>query len=220
MTWDERCDVVEISCGEEGSDDALDMESSDDEPSRGPDDHADPFFQGGLDTGDQSSADNSYEIMDEGKQLALDADTSISGLVDEMFGPYQSTPPRHGTDIPTDLDTEDGIPFGRSHHAERAAHHHQHDAKTPPPIPFNPTDTSSPMRGLNSPHDESGLRSNSDFLDDYENDNFKMLPESPSPVKPRRNTMLAGSPIPPLRLSMSELPQATLSRSTYSYACF
>ena len=34
------------------------------------------------------------------------------------------TPPHH-LDAPTDLETEDGIPFGRSHHVERFLQHHE-----------------------------------------------------------------------------------------------
>ncbi|KAF9039525.1 hypothetical protein BDZ89DRAFT_1060966 [Hymenopellis radicata] len=208
VTWDERCDVVEISCGEEGSDDALDMDSSDEEPSHPFEEHADPFFQGDQDD-DQSSANDSYESIDIQaieNPLELDPDTSITGLVDEMFGSrHQSTPPRHGADIPTDLETEDGVPFGRSHHADRAAYQH-HEAMSPPPIPFNPTSTSSPMGSLDrmrgSPMNTGRPRSNSDILDDYEDEDIQMLPESPSPVKSRRNTMPSGSPVPPFRLSI------------------
>ncbi len=209
VTWDERCDVVEISCGEEGSDDAVDMDSSDDELSHPFEEHGDPFFQGGQDD-DQSSANDSYESIDvqdieKPLELELDPDTSITGLVDEMFGSRQSTPPRHGVDIPTDLETEDGVPFGRSHHADRAAYQH-HEAMPPPPIPFNPTSTSSPMGSFmrGSPMNTGRPRSNSDLLDDHEDEDIPMLPESPSPVKPRRNTMLSGSPVPPFRLSVGK----------------
>ncbi|KAJ6593571.1 hypothetical protein B0H19DRAFT_1090989 [Mycena capillaripes] len=90
-------------------------------------------------------------------ELELDPDASITGLVDAMFAPAAGTstpppPPQLGSahtrtfevpppedddcdnDHPTDLDTEDGVPFGRSHHAERAAAFHEHAAH-PPPVP-------------------------------------------------------------------------------------
>ena len=67
-----------------------------------------------------------------------DPDASITGIVDEIFFSSNaanllsdtsvlsntSTPPRH-LDIPTDLETEDGVPFGRSHHVERFLQHHE-----------------------------------------------------------------------------------------------
>ncbi|KAJ7244180.1 hypothetical protein B0H12DRAFT_1129777 [Mycena haematopus] len=88
--------------------------------------------------------------------LELDPDASITGLVDAMFAPVSgtSTPPppqqlgsshtrtfelppldhSEDNDHATDLDTEDGVPFGRSHHAARAAAFHEH-AVHPPPVP-------------------------------------------------------------------------------------
>jgi len=87
--------------------------------------------------------EQSYEsinLFDSGLDLAVpsllsDPDTSITGIVDEMFAnvkpsapPIDSdgptTPPRLH-DLPTDLETEDGIPFGRSHHVERFMQHHR-----------------------------------------------------------------------------------------------
>ncbi|KAF9529228.1 hypothetical protein CPB83DRAFT_812523 [Crepidotus variabilis] len=80
--------------------------------------------------------------------LLGDPDASITGIVDEMFASTSPnplgeaglmTPPRHH-DIPTDLETEDGVPFGRSHHVERFLQHHQHSSPhTQQPPHFSPT---------------------------------------------------------------------------------
>ncbi|RDB25315.1 Bud site selection protein BUD4 [Hypsizygus marmoreus] len=114
--------------------------------------------------------------------MALDPDASISGLVDEMFaassatalgGPtanshahsgqfddndtVTSTPPRHhdSFDLPTDLETEDGVPLGRSHHAARFVEHHHQHSQSPrhspqPPPHFSPhiPQHSSPLQRL------------------------------------------------------------------------
>lgn len=203
VTWDECCDVVEISCGEEGSDNALDVASSDDEPYH-EEDHGDPFFQGGRE--ENNSGDESYDSIDvsDAHHPVLDLDTSISGLVDEMFGSRQSTPPRHPNDVPTDLETEDGVPFGRSHHAERFAQHKQ-DAISPHGIPFDP---STPARASSSSPPYFSRRSTpqdasfSNFEeDDDDNEDVQMLPESPSPVKRRVSPSTTGSPMPKFGLS-------------------
>ncbi|KAF7362181.1 PH domain-containing protein [Mycena venus] len=117
--------------------------------------------------------------------LDLDPDASITGLVDAMFAPASRTstpppqpqqhfgsahtrtfevpPPSHENenDHATDFDTEDGVPFGRSHHAARAAAYHEratHPQPVPPPhltssgsgsrpLPLpGSTDTSTPPR--------------------------------------------------------------------------
>ncbi|KAL1746168.1 hypothetical protein HDZ31DRAFT_34757 [Schizophyllum fasciatum] len=73
-----------------------------------------------------------------------DADTSIAGFVDEILGEADgqmgrtSTPPRPAHDIPTDLDTEDGVPFGHSHHIQRAEEFHRQEHEQPHPKPPSP----------------------------------------------------------------------------------
>ncbi|KAK0195629.1 hypothetical protein F5146DRAFT_1133089 [Armillaria mellea] len=202
VTFDERCDVVEFDCEEEDiSDDALGSDYSDHEGFEGDYDGAgdvDPFFQGMNNTGEaDEQPDDSYEsieICDSGQKLELDPDTSITGLVDAMFGSRQtSTPPRHGADIPTDLDTEDGVPLGRSHHVERAIHHHQ-EATPPRRIPFDPLSTlrsasqspATPSERIPAtpPRRDSVTRSDSDKYGDN-NEDIQIHPESPSPMKHR-----------------------------------
>lgn len=99
--------------------------------------------------------------------LLSDPDASITGIVEEMFFSSNasnllsevsmssmtsttSTPPRHN-DIPTDLETEDGVPFGRSHHVDRFLQHHQQQSpNVQQPPHFSPHASSPAQRG--SPH--------------------------------------------------------------------
>ena len=165
VTFDERCDVVEFDREEETDEEALEMNEDD----NAEDDADDPFFQA---TGhsedhaheevmDQNESYESIQLSDTGSPsvtpslMALDPDTSITGLVEEIFfspnarnflpdssfASNASTPPRY-SDIPTDLDTEDGVPFGRSHHVERfIQHHQQQQPQTQQPPGFSPHDS-------------------------------------------------------------------------------
>ncbi|KAK0461050.1 uncharacterized protein EV420DRAFT_1668224 [Desarmillaria tabescens] len=214
VTFDERCDVVEFDCEEEDiSDDALESDYSDHEGFEEDYDgvgDADPFFHGPNSSGEaDDQPDDPYEsieISDSGQKLELDPDTSITGLVDAMFGSRQtSTPPRHGADIPTDLDTEDGVPFGRSHHVERAARHHL-EATPPRAIPFNslpPVRSASASPATPSQRTPATPPIHDSFTrSDGGNEDIQMLPESPSPTKhrssPRASLLkLSGSPAQP-----------------------
>lgn len=157
VTFDERCDVVEFE-PEEHSDEELESFVEDD-PDDGSNEN-DPFFQdplnpqeGGTDITPDAN-DEFYEgigLSDETSHAApapeLDEESSLTGLVDEIFeanNARTSTPPR-STDLPTDLETLDGVPFGRSHHAERLLQHHQSSrdssprqpSERPPNYPFH-----------------------------------------------------------------------------------
>ncbi|KAJ6495696.1 hypothetical protein C8R47DRAFT_1011434 [Mycena vitilis] len=185
VTFDERCDVVEFDREEDPSDDSADDyghdygQDDDDTP-----DADDPFFVPPQQQDAQPpQPDSSYESIDlsdtsllpeSSLPLDLDPDTSITGLVDAMFGPASGTstpPPQLGSahtrtfevpphehehehsrdnDHATDLDTEDGVPFGRSHHAERAAAFHEHEAH-PPPVPLPHLNSSGGARPLPLP---------------------------------------------------------------------
>ncbi|TFK44352.1 hypothetical protein BDQ12DRAFT_672830 [Crucibulum laeve] len=175
------------------------------EPDIHNDDDNDPFFQASAaleheyhhdDVMDEDASYESIQLSDVDADravpslLTLDPDASITGLVDEMFsssgaghflpntsiGSATSTPPRH-SDIPTDLEAEDGVPFGRSHHVERFLQHHQqpqlspHQQQQPPhfsphqsphqsPQPSDPPQHGSPARypfNLNLPTAPSPL---------------------------------------------------------------
>ncbi|KAF7428167.1 Bud site selection protein bud4 [Pleurotus ostreatus] len=94
------------------------------------------------------TVDSSYEsiaLLEDVHEpgLTLDPDSSITGLVDEMFNNVNpgtsndpvatSTPPSTPPpNLPPDLETEDGIPLGRTHHRDR---HHQYKSDHPLPSP-------------------------------------------------------------------------------------
>jgi hypothetical protein len=142
--------------------------------------------------------------------LLSDPDASITGIVDEMFFSSNaanllsdtslpsntSTPPRH-SDIPTDLETEDGIPFGRSHHVERFLQHHESELSQQSPHILQPhfSPHTSPLH--NSPHRQSP--SNYPF-------NFN-LPTSASPYGPPAT--------PPRRSPGMRFSTPPLGRSTH-----
>ncbi|KAJ3514121.1 hypothetical protein NLJ89_g2563 [Agrocybe chaxingu] len=137
----------------------------------------DPFndsLHGSNDRDEAMEDDASYDsvqLSDAGvnpsvPSLLSDPDASITGIVEEMFFSTNaanlladasmtsgmSTPPRHH-DIPTDLETEDGVPFGRSHHIERFLQHGQHPSPhVHKPPHFSPTGL--PLHRI-SPHHHS-----------------------------------------------------------------
>lgn len=152
VTFHERCEVLEFNRDEDTEEEVLEDEEEDannsyhsEHESSNPED--DPFVGHSNHQQDETMEDDasydSIRLDDEGlnpvvPSLLSDPDTSINGIVDEMFfssnaanlladasiTSAMSTPPRHH-DIPTDLETEDGVPFGRSHHVERFLQHHQ-----------------------------------------------------------------------------------------------
>ena len=222
----ERCDVLEFdreeeideedifqNFSEEERDDFYQGMHEEDDPSQGSS-HSD------HDHDEVMQNDTSYEsiqLSDQGvnpsvPSLLSDPDASITGIVDEMFFSSNaanlvsdtsllsniSTPPRH-FDTPTDLETEDGIPFGRSHHVERFLQHQENGPpQQSPHIPqphFSPH--SSPLHH-NSPHRQSP--SNYPF-------NFN-LPTSASPHGPPAT--------PPRRSPGMRFSTPPLGRSTHS----
>ncbi|KIY64316.1 hypothetical protein CYLTODRAFT_457308 [Cylindrobasidium torrendii FP15055 ss-10] len=209
VTWDETCDVVEISCDESGSENAVDDGDDWDYDNGEPQDMS---FQGNQHDYEHEHeegpprADESYEsveLSDAGQGQSMDAvehhtaNTSVNGFTDEMFGAQTSTPPRNVNDLPTDLETEDGIPFGRSHHAERA--HRRQVSVSPAAIPFEPR----------SP-EHTGVYSTPPADDDVD-----MLPESPSPSKKRSLPQLSGSPMPQLNMSAGSASVVSLGEDLY-----
>ncbi|KAF5322477.1 hypothetical protein D9619_001548 [Psilocybe cf. subviscida] len=199
VKFHDRCDVLEFDRDEDSIEDPA-FQNSDFEDE---DDYGQPVDQGddqGVfdmdvsyadssrteDNSNQGTNDNlSYESMQMSgtelnpsvPSLLADPDTSITGIVEEMFFssnaanlladesgepmPALSTPPRHH-DIPTDLETEDGVPFGRTHHADRLMQHHQHQQQSPhaqpPPFSlngFSPSHRSSPIGARPGSHPEA-----------------------------------------------------------------
>ncbi|KAJ8076404.1 Bud site selection protein bud4 [Marasmius tenuissimus] len=247
VTFNDEMDVLEIDRIDYDDEEALDTDDYGDED----DDMDDPFFQGqqhqqhhqNTDTMDtHTSDDDSYEsveLSDSGHHeldpgLRLDGDTSINGLVDDLFAGHNSavmsTPPKEHNELPPDLETEDGVPLGRSHHRDRTLRYHVQLHNDSPakqsPIPFNhpiafpdvgsrsgsplPTANSTPPRQtpVSSPplgRSSHAERAREARIDEHVNDkDVDMLPDSPSPVKPKQHSTYDSGlegPIPKFDLS-------------------
>ncbi|KAF9567977.1 hypothetical protein CPC08DRAFT_655423 [Agrocybe pediades] len=172
VTFHERCDVLEFDRDdaedevfESASEDGQDDSSRVTQPDVLSPEHSDqPEVVMDDDTSYESIQLSDDGFQPPGPSLLSDPDASITGIVEEMFfntnaanflsdvsatSTNMSTPPRHNS-MPTDLETEDGVPLGRSHHIDRfLQHHHQHSPHAQPPH-FSPR--SSPAQGpLHSP---------------------------------------------------------------------
>ena len=187
VTFDETCDVVEYDVDDDEIDDnAFDWVTDDDDEEHRPDG---PRLQ---DTNPDESYDSSHTAED-----------SITGLVDSMLqDAVPHTPPRENKALPDDLETEDGIPYGRTHHAERAASARQDSLEEPskelpipdprenfttPPhsLPGTPVNSVSPGSHMplgRSTHSERQKAHKEEDAAGIEED-VQMLPPSPSPVK-------------------------------------
>ncbi|KAG2016127.1 hypothetical protein CC2G_009328 [Coprinopsis cinerea AmutBmut pab1-1] len=169
VTFDERCDVVEFDrdeTDEEGYESYTDdEEGSFEERNEEAHDIKLPNLAMDEDSNqDNAGRDGAYDsnsISEEEKKvdslLNGDPDASITGIVDEMFfspnglvpgdtsvTSFTNTPPRH-SGLPADLETEDGVPLGRSHHVERFLQHQQHHSPRSQPPHFSPR--GSPQHG-------------------------------------------------------------------------
>jgi hypothetical protein len=141
VTWDERCDVVEFD-----RESSMSME----DPFVSEDDYY------GDDTRQDELGDDSMEVDrfpepgggEEKSAVEIGAEDSIVGLVDSMLqdanGRELRTPTHdsheHGnSSISDDVDAEDGVPYGRTHHAERfIAAKQQGYFDHPPPVSSTP----------------------------------------------------------------------------------
>jgi len=135
----------------------------------------------------------------------VEANDSLTGLVDSMIqdsrgNPNPQTPPMDRS-LPPEIDSEDGVPYGRTHHADRAAHS-RHSHRTPPldvpeiltsVVRQSPSLTSTPPQGPSvgstmplgrTTHSE---RARADRMPDDVEEDVKMLPPSPSPAKIERH---------------------------------
>ena len=221
VTFHERCDVLEFDREEEtDEEDIFQNHSEEDEHDgfyQGTHEEDDPSQGSSHSDHDHDEVmldDTSYEsiqLSDQGvnpsvPSLLSDPDASITGIVDEMFFSSNaanlfsdtsllsntSTPPRH-LDTPTDLETEDGIPFGRSHHVERFLQHHENGLLQQSPHILQPhfSPHASPLH-RSSPHRQSP--SNYPF-------NFNLptsaSPHGPPATPPRRSPGMRYS-TPPL----------------------
>ncbi|KAF6763079.1 hypothetical protein DFP72DRAFT_1030227 [Ephemerocybe angulata] len=151
VTFDERCDVVEFdrdddsdngvfesTSEEEDASDDNSMHYDDDEQTAMPGEEEDSYTADRDDAPEDSYESIALELEDkqDDSAMALDPDASITGIVDNLFfsegassladnslASVANTPPRQSS-LPPDLETEDGVPLGRSHHVERFLQHH------------------------------------------------------------------------------------------------
>ncbi|KDR75165.1 hypothetical protein GALMADRAFT_69760 [Galerina marginata CBS 339.88] len=216
VTFHERCDVLEFDREDEIEEETFESQDEDDcdESSHDIQLEGDSFANPSRSNHDNDQImddDTSYEsiqLSDGGfnppvPSLLSDPDASITGIVEEMFFASNaanllsetsmtsnvSTPPRH-SDIPTDLETEDGIPFGRSHHVDRFLQHHQHHSpQTNQPPHFSPHN--SPLQHI-SPKNQSPSSYPYSF-----NLATHASPDGPPATPPRRSPAVRHS-TPPL----------------------
>ena len=211
VTFDERCDVMEFDRDEEEEEHPF--LSSDEDDYGEPEQHDDietHHLQGCDNTVDGDGAEQrSFESV----QL-VDADQSITGIVDSMIQSTSlpglglpSTPSRYPS-LPADMETEDGVPYGRTHHAERARrrasisspamsapgfpfHDSEHVAQDSPSTPPRTAESSMDISfGLDVPLGRSTHveRAHQDHQVEEVEADINMMPPSPSPAKkPARN---------------------------------
>lgn len=211
MRFDERCDVLEFDRDEGEEENPF---SSTDE-----DDYGDPEQREELDTRHSQGRDiavdgdgpeqRSFEAVQ-----SVDGDQSITGIVDSMLqsaslaGLGLPSTPSHQPSLPVDMETEDGIPYGRTHHAERARRRASvsSPAISTPDFPFHDSEyvehhsPFTPPRTAESSMDiSSGIdiplgrsthveRAHQDHQMDEVEADINMMPPSPSPArKPARS---------------------------------
>ncbi|KZV67288.1 hypothetical protein PENSPDRAFT_635970 [Peniophora sp. CONT] len=170
VTFDPNCDVLEFER------DSIEMEDE-------------PFYSDDYDDGDESADD--MDVYGAPEPTHRDEDDPVEDMVDSMLHESERphTPPHDSSHLPPDVDTEDGIPYGRTHHSERAReqHSHNHQLVTPP-------DTSSD----HNYHEASGHEAETDMS--LEDRDVRMMPPSPSPTpaKPSRTRNSdSANPLPP-----------------------
>ena len=174
VTFDETCDVVTFE-----RDDSLDSDVFSDD--------------------DQYCEPQEFGVPAE----SVDANDSITGLVDSMIRDVRDasnpqTPPMDRS-LPPHTDSQDGIPYGRTHHADRAAlsrHSHPNTplettsvAKQSPSLPSTPPQGQSVESTVplgRSTHSERVL---ADRMADDVEDDVRMLPPSPSPAKFKKHPL-------------------------------
>ncbi|KAG6335020.1 hypothetical protein ID866_4065 [Astraeus odoratus] len=226
VTFDERCDVLEFDRDEEEEDPFF---SSDE------DDYGDPEpaddEEGGADPQDHSPSEKPQEDANhdsfESIQLG-EGDQSITGIVNAMLQSASSGPglglpstPSRNSSLPSDVETEDGVPYGRTHHAERARRRASvsSPAISAPGFPFHSPQSgqdspSTPRSGegsiaLSEPNLPHGYSLRTECTNDGHvrgqlDEDVNMIPPSPSPAKPatRSEHSCRDSLIPRLELPL------------------
>jgi hypothetical protein len=143
VTFDERCDVLEFDTDEFEHDGNV-FESEDEESDRFNGDDHDEFHEVDLTNTDSSMGNDTNDSIDYRPinyrspvdfsspvlpSPALSDSEAFDGLVSSILD--RDLQPQNNHDhyprLPSGMETEDGVPYGRSHHRDRvaAAHHHQ-----------------------------------------------------------------------------------------------
>ena len=203
VSFDERCDVVEFEREEHELED--EEEDGYHTPRDGEDD--DPNGQIGPDLENEPEHDVDHDSVEQ--EFCGSNEDSITGLMDSLIhdnqlGDVPRTPP-HDSNFPDDLETEDGVPLGRTHHADRQAAYHEQlaleehpnlDMPPPersyiwssapsspatPPVNHAPPSTSVSL-GSGLPLGRTTHLERSHNSDEVDKD-VQMLPPSPSPSK-------------------------------------
>ncbi|KAH9996663.1 hypothetical protein BJV74DRAFT_827402 [Russula compacta] len=141
---------------------------------------------------------------DSDTRRGAEANDSITGLVDSMIqdarGVSDPQTPSMDRSLPPHMDNEDGVPYGRTHHADRATHSRQSHPTPPLDVPEaltsvtrqSPSLTTTPPQGQSpglamplgrSTHSE---RARADRIPNDVEEDIQMLPPSPSPAKVKR----------------------------------
>ncbi|KAL1736345.1 hypothetical protein EV714DRAFT_198625 [Schizophyllum commune] len=268
VTFHNECDVVEFERDEYGDqvfsdddesgyetvsdhaddhDDIQDDQRMDVDDAQYADDHLQPPHSEEANTSFDSVnlSETSNNSFNGNSSFNADGETSIADLMDDMLEEAQpdglgrtSTPPRPAHDIPTDLDTEDGVPFGHSHHVQRAQEFHHQEHEQPHPTPPSPprftaevtfggppaassTPPQTPDRsGAHSPplgrstHAERVQAAREEEKEEARiEEDVSMLPPSPSPAKAGRRSILF-SPV----LSLSSMLTVLVDHADTSWS--
>lgn len=194
VTFDERCDVMEFSAEEE-----QDVDENQTDWTTDTDDEDDAHAVQHDELEERPTPHDANESYDSSQAN----DDSITGLVDSMLQDNEPHTPTHHQPFPDGLETEGGIPYGRTHHAERAASAHELQRSEHDDGGINPL--SNMHSGLSTPHSRDtpplgpvspgshiplGRSSHSErqrAYKEHENagvdEDIHMLPPSPSPKK-------------------------------------
>jgi hypothetical protein len=177
VTFDETCDVVTFE-----RDDSLEEE----------------LFS------DDNDGDFGETVDYDDPVGGVEAHDSITGLVDSMIqdarGDSDPLTPPMDRSLPPEIDSEDGVPYGRTHHVDRATHSRMSHPPTPLDVPeivtsiakqspsLTTTPPQGPSVGSNMPLGRSthSERARADRMPDDVEEDVKMLPPSPSPAKTKR----------------------------------
>ena len=217
VTFDERCDVMEFERDED--EDVFDSEDDYGDPEP---EHAETHH---LEV--EHPLPDVPSPMNESFDSSHTGNDSITGLVESLLHSTEvpHTPPRREHSLPPDTETEDGVPYGRSHHVERISAAHRVDSELVQHEQHS-FSTSTPPRSRSATPEMHG-RSPSGTPEHVAvrevDEDVRMLPPSPSPAKAKRASRLFSTPgehvlMPKFSLErMSMSPRETSGESNVAF---